>query len=322
MRNYVMEILSGQLSLPGREDILNTFGKHITWKFDKVWNAMWFNYLKNKGPISLPYWLEQVGKPKEFNQILKALSDANWITCSTLPDKNWSEAIINESKLLQYVSMEDLEQVRSYHKYSKYMLQNEEPIYNNLTRINGVVRNTGIVRNGFFKTGSTKFQFDGVALQKHYNVIVDEATKAMTKIVDQYPELKQDQASYRNIIVDVIDSIILHNAEYCSGQYYADSRGRNIAGMLNKIFNPISFKVARAVLVIPERFRVRATEKGMKNIYLFIAEIHGFKKGTIEDKINFGRDKYYRYDYLDLDYSIEEDRKEAFENIWLERVYT
>lgn len=54
---------------------------------------------------------------------------------------------------------------------------------------------------------------------------------------------------------------------------------------------------------------------------LFIAELLGFKTGTVEDKVNFGLKCYAHQNYHSLDLSNEEDRKDLHENIWLERIY-
>lgn len=64
-----------------------------------------------------------------------------------------------------------------------------------------------------------------------------------------------------------------------------------------------------------------ATAKGLNAILLFIAELNGFKKGTVEDKRNHGQQCYLTRTSHNLDYSTEEGRKEAHENIWLFRLY-
>lgn len=71
-----------------------------------------------------------------------------------------------------------------------------------------------------------------------------------------------------------------------------------------------------------ERTRpMKATEAGAQAIYLFIAELHGFKKGSVIDKEIFGLLCYQQHKVHDLDLSKEEDRKQLYENIWLERLY-
>ena len=319
-----MEAFTGHLSLPNRDRIVKVLGKDLTTIADRMFTSLWRAYIRNKGTISLPYWADQFQNPVAMNKLLKALSDANWITCVTVPSRNWSEASLNEDKLLSFLSMEELESIRSSFKFSKYHLKlEEEATENNRVRLNGRTTTTGLVREGFRKSGNTKFSFDTAAIQYHYDVILAEVNKGMSKIAEKYPELRSDKASYDEISKDVLDHIMFSGDEalYSSGQNDLDSRGRNIHGMLDKVFNPVSFKVARACLVIPMDFRNRATSTGLQNKYLFIAEVLGFKKGTIADKVRMGREAYYKSTFLDLDYSKEGDRKEAFENIWLDRTY-
>lgn len=64
-----------------------------------------------------------------------------------------------------------------------------------------------------------------------------------------------------------------------------------------------------------------ATTKGAEAIFLFIAELNGFKEGTKIDKINFGKACYVNTKFHKLDLRKEEDRKDLHENIWLERLY-
>lgn len=67
--------------------------------------------------------------------------------------------------------------------------------------------------------------------------------------------------------------------------------------------------------------RSKATSKGAEAIFLFIAELHGFKFGTKAEKIEAGQDHYISNDLLDLNLDSEKDRKDLHENIWLERLY-
>lgn len=64
-----------------------------------------------------------------------------------------------------------------------------------------------------------------------------------------------------------------------------------------------------------------ATAKGAKAIMLFIAELNGFKKGTVKDKYDFGVRCWLHNTLHELDLTDEDDRSELHENIWLERLY-
>lgn len=326
MNRIIVQLEQGKLTLPYRAEIAKAFGEDIAELSTKMFEAMWHHYLLNKGSISLPYWSQKFNNTKVFNQILRELSLTGWIICETIPSRNWSEARLNEDKLLEFVTLKQLEGIRAYHKFQKYMLTQTEATKDNLTRINGKVRHTGLTRKGFAKSSKTQFQFDRETIAEYYDVIVEEVNKGMVAVRklhrEQYnKDINTDSASYDSISTTIVDHILSGDYTYSSGQFHSDSRGRNISGMLDKVFNPIGFKVARACLVIPEQFRKLATDRGVRNKYLFIAEINGFKKGTVEDKVNFGRSCYYKSTMLDLNPNDVEDRKHFYENIWLYRIY-
>ena len=317
----VTQLENGKLTLPYRTEITNAFGEDIAELSVRMFEAMWHHYLLNKGSISLPYWSQKFNNTKVFNQILRELSLTGWIICETIPSRNWSEAKLNEDKLLEFVTIKQLEGIRAYHKFNKYMLSQTVATKDNLTRINGKVKHTGLTRKGFAKSSQTQFQFDRETIAEYYDIIVEEVNKGMWKVRQFYPEMRSDSASYDSISTTIVDHILSRDYTYSSGQFHSDSRGRNISGMLDKVFNPIGFKVARACLVIPEAFRQTATAKGVRNKYLFIAEINGFKTGTVQEKVDFGRTCYYKGTTLDFNPLDVEDRKHMYENIWLYRLY-
>lgn len=49
------------------------------------------------------------------------------------------------------------------------------------------------------------------------------------------------------------------------------------------------------------------TEGGVRSVFLFIAELNGFKAGTVEDKVQFGKQCWYTTKLHDLDYYINEE---------------
>lgn len=60
-------------------------------------------------------------------------------------------------------------------------------------------------------------------------------------------------------------------------------------------------------------------------VFLFIAELTGSfvaGSGTKEDKTKCGQQDYINSNFLDLDLSSEDDRKDMHENMWLERLYS
>lgn len=60
---------------------------------------------------------------------------------------------------------------------------------------------------------------------------------------------------------------------------------------------------------------------GIYSVFLAIGELNGFKFGTIKEKFHFGINCWLNNTLHNLDLNLEEDRKEAYENIWLERLY-
>jgi hypothetical protein len=67
----------------------------------------------------------------------------------------------------------------------------------------------------------------------------------------------------------------------------------------------------RGLLTIPEEHRNICTPNGLRNKYLFIAELVGFKSGSVQSKVHFGRTAYYNRTLTKCD----------VESIWLERLY-
>jgi hypothetical protein len=67
--------------------------------------------------------------------------------------------------------------------------------------------------------------------------------------------------------------------------------------------------------------RVKATDEGRKAVYLFIAELNGYKGGTPETKAEYGKQCHLVRKLPQLDLNDEHDRSELHVNIWLERLY-
>lgn len=67
--------------------------------------------------------------------------------------------------------------------------------------------------------------------------------------------------------------------------------------------------------------KIYATQQGAKAIYLFIAELNGFKQGTEADKVEFGKECYINHKLHNPDVTTEEGRKDFHEDIWLGRLY-
>ena len=246
------QLLSGRLSLPSRNSFISSIGGHFTQLSEHLFRALWHNYLKDKGSINIVYWSEQFNNPKVFNLVLKSLSDANWITCHSIPARNWAEASLNEAKLLDYCTIDELESIRAHNKFKQYRLVDEASTKSTATRLNGKVRNTGLVRDGFMAAGNTRFSYDQNYMSQYSDAIRLNLTKSMDKIAEMYPQMRHDHASYDSISSDILDYHLSTNDTFTRGDNYNDSRGRAISSALGKVANPISCKDFRALLVIPE----------------------------------------------------------------------
>ena len=315
-------MFNGKLFMPKIIKIKQVYGENVYTQVESMFDAMWYSYLKqgNKGTISLPYWAKRIRNVEAMNVALKLLSENGWIVTNVQPSNNWGEAQLNEDKLLQYMSESELASVRKSIKFSKYVMDLEpEATQNNLVRINGKVKKTGLVREGFRKTSNTVFELDIVMMEKYEYYVVSLINKGIDKMAVQFPAINEDLANYGNVGREIVEHYIWNAGQYSAGQNRNDSRGRNISGMLNKIGNPIGFKIMRSLLVIPEANRNTATASGLKNKYLFIAELLGYKNGNVAGKVNYGRKAYFRKQLLDL--TMPDDMDDVYENIWLERIY-
>lgn len=290
-----------------------------------MWNSLWVNYLRNKSSISTPYWFDKFQNPAEFNQFLKKLSDDGWITSTVVPSRHWAEISLNESKLLTMVDAEDLIRVRTERKFNKYKLGNSSSNKSNLTRLNGTLTKTGLKRSGFAKAGQSRFKYDTDMMLKYREAIVLNTTKSIRKIEKKH-HLVIDGADYKSISEELIDyHLYSPDSEFKLGVNFNDSRGRAISSALAKVFNPIGFKDARALLITPERVIPndrKIIRQFTQAIYLFIAELNGIRRCKSKlEKAKIGRHQFKQRMFPTVDLSTEKGRKDLNEIIWLERIY-
>lgn len=311
MNSIREQILNNRLELPVIRDL------KVTPECQAMFRAMWYRYIA-KGPTeptSMTYWAQRIANPKLHNQLLRILSDFGWITVSTRPNNNWSEAYINESKLLQYCTKAELDRTRMFYKFSKYKLElhhDDQDYGANVTSVRGKSMNTGLFRPGFAKSGKVKYSFDTEFMYVYETEVTQQINKGISNMIERYPQILEDHANYEELGKEVVEAYIYAEDNlYNAGPRTSDPRGRNNRGDLSKIGNPIGFKIMRSLLTIPEEYRNQATTKGLANKYLFIAELMGFKEGTAEAKVDFGRKCYYTT-------ALSED---VVETIWLERLY-
>ncbi len=245
-------LLRGELYLPGYQTISKELSEEVAITVQHMFQALWHNYLKCKGAISLVYWCEKFSDSEHFNIVLKSLAEANWIITHSLPARNWAEASLNEDKLLEFVTPEELQTIRAYHKFQQYKLGKDTAKCNDKVRINGSTKKTGLVREGFRLAGNIEYRYDIEALAEHATAVQLNLTKSMDKIAKMYPEMVHDKASYDAISCDILEYHLNYDGTFSNGQHHIDSRGRNIQGNLSKVANYISSKDFRSALVIPD----------------------------------------------------------------------
>ena len=245
------QILYGTLELPSYSKFVSGIGQHYTELANRMFTAAWRAYLKDKSTINLIYWADRFNNAKVFNLVLLSLSDANWLICDSIPARNWAEARLNEDKLLEFCTPDELESVRSHKKFVHYRLVNQPSVKSTATRVNGTTKNTGLVRQGFCDAGNSQFTYDQAYMSEYADIIRLNLTKSMTYMATMYPAMRHDQASYDVISSDILDYYLTSDEVYSRGNNFNDSRGRAISSSLSKVGNPISCKDFRALIVLP-----------------------------------------------------------------------
>ena len=244
------QLLAGKLDLPNYQAFVSAIGPEMANLADKLFQALWYQYLKDKGTINSTYWSSRFNNPFVFNQVIMSLSKAGWLISHAIPARNWAEMHINEDKLLEFVSQQDLEQIRAFNKHRQYLPTHELSTIDNLTRINGKSKSTGLQRTGFMKAGNSQYKYDTQMMQDYSLIIQANLTKSMDKIAQLHPNMRHDRASYDTISIEIFDHLVQSNETYTRGNNYSDSRGRAISSALSKVANPISCKDMRSLLII------------------------------------------------------------------------
>ena len=258
-----------------------------------------------------------------FNYFVISLTKQGWVNCESSSKKKWSQLSINKSKVLEYVSEDELTQVIQKYLSNKYSLSSVEPSNpsdNQTVKTYGKYnKNTNLTRTGFAKAGSRTFQLDTDAMVKHQSTVKAAVTKSMRKLREQLPELPKTPISYDSVCEHLIDEYISNPSyEYTIGKTIIDSRGRGNPYCMTKAGNPISTKDIRAMLVIPPNQRVKGCSKqDIEHVYAFISELTDSSKEakSFEDKVKQGS-----IDYVENELP-EEGEKTMYKRIWLERLY-
>ena len=304
------EILSGQLSFPKQiMDIVNpSNNENITTLINDFWNNVFHNFMREKSCNTL-LWMIKFQNNDLFNHLLMLLSKGGWITSTV--DGNYAFIELNESKLLKWVSKEDLINAKFRYKFIKYRLQKSKSTVSDIVQINGKHIPTGLIRKGFMKAGNNVFKYDTKYLQKYLYGIAQNIKKGLVA--------STKDITYQEIIDELLNYYSIDGTEYTMGNCYIDSRGRSIFQCSKKVFNPVSHKDARALLICKAE---ELTNDGWNCVYAAIAELLGYRGKNIQDKIQYGQNMYIIRElpsYEDMENKKNYD--DLHVRIWLERIY-
>ena len=326
-------LLLGMLDLP--EQIIQLSGSQERQAMEHMFASLWHRFLNNKSSTSTVYWYDKFESEKVFNNFLYHLSNSGWATIKTLPTKNWSEIELNEAKLLTFIDKELLDNVRRSFKFNKYRMTNTTATKYNVTKLLGKKQNTGLERQGFSKAGNSQFTYDTKYIQFYRDAIELNLTKSMRELGLDGEDFNDD-IDYASVSREILDFHVENpNAVFTTGENINDSRGRAISSALSKVFNPISSKDARSLIVINDDRDFN--DSHLEPVYLFIAELIGAKQKTMALKALEGKRCYEARELHSLDLVTKQlvdqdkqkaenkradhDRKELHENIFLERIY-
>jgi len=273
----------------------------------------------NKSSIALPYWADQLGVEfmEQFTFICEKL-------LTVVIKRKYASIAIDNRVMLSFIgSITKAIEYRQLAKLDYYMptfVESVQPV--NLVKTPSGTKPTGIVRNGFAKSANITYTYDVAMLTKYYDAILLNTQKSMLKIAKKYPYVLEDSSGYAEISELVLQEISNDPyAKYNLECNISDQRGRSIYGALRRVFNPIGYKDARALMCIAPRTITIDDREAIEYIYSFIAELSGFKRNRYAVKKLAGMIAYQRHTLPQLDLDNETARKDLHELIMLERIY-
>jgi len=278
------------------------------------------NAYVHKSAISLPYWADQVGVA--FMEVFSFIC-VDLLTIE-IRNKYASLAIDNRIALSVLGGFTATVEYRRQAKLTKYMPRREvlaQPT--NLTKAPSGTKDNGLVRKGFATSAVVDYTYDTVMLEKYYDTILANTIKSMQKIASKYDYVMDDTSGYAVISELVLEEILVNpERKYNLECNVSDQRGRAIYGALKRVFNPIGYKDARALISFTEGQTITLDSRdALDSIYGFIAELLGLKRQRYSTRILAGMIAYKRRELPPINLDTEEGRKELHEHIWLERIY-
>ena len=285
-------------------------------------NAM----IKGSWSISSVYYAQM--NPRLWVNITRLLSQIGAV--ESIVKRNYSEVILLESFVLTHSNAFDLLQYRTNERTDQYVCRyNNELQASNLTRTCYGISDTGLNRPGFAKAAyEFAWRYDTEILNKYRKPIIKNVVKGITKQLSKKTiksdKLLADKANYGAIATNVIDYYLANPNRKYNGEYNInDPRGRASFACNKRIFNPIGYKDARALMVSTNPVRIqRNNDDQMNDIWYFIAELTGSKATSEEGKYADGKSAYKAKWFPEANLSTKKGRKDLHEIIFLERIYS
>jgi len=276
--------------------------------------------LVRKQGISIPYWSEQVGN--ELVELFSFVLPQYELATTDIRNK-YASLVPNYAKIASIYGAQECRDYCYQTKIADYIpRRNDGEVASDLVKTPSGVKTAGLVRKGFALASQQNYRYDTAMLAKYYNAIVLNTTKGIRKVATKYPALLEDDTSYMEISEGVLQDILANDGLYNLEGNVSDQRGRSIYNGLKRVFNPIGYKDARALLIVDKPIIITATATpALDDIYLFIAELLGLKRQRQVQRRMAGYLAYQKRTLPQLDLSLEDERKDLHELIWLERIY-
>lgn len=140
------DILGGVLTFPEQiRNLVNpTDNEEVNALIEEFWSNIFHNFLREKSCDTIT-WFIKFNNPVLFNTLLMHLSKGGWIT-SESNGGNHAFITLNESKLLKWVTEEELVNLRFRYKFLKYRLQKTKSTLSDIVQINGKHMPTKVFR--------------------------------------------------------------------------------------------------------------------------------------------------------------------------------
>ena len=220
--------------------------------------------------------------------------------------RNWGTIQLDPRKLLQWVDEDELLNVRKEFKFTKYMMGNDKSVIFNYTKTVNGIENVGLSRPNIRNSGNSEFKYDTRYIVKYFDSIVKNTNRSIEAAIAKH-SLDLDGADYKSVATEIVEMHMYSpDKVMCMGNSYTDSRGRAISVSLSKVFSPIGYKDARALLIGPE---VSLNDAAIDNVYLAVAELLSLKRDTVRQRVLAGMMACKAKTLPDLDLSTNEGFK-------------